>query len=578
MTENYKNSFFVMYSRALRNRFSFSFSLKIIYSCISTIFLIDINPKFNFYGFNFNPYKDDIILVYTDVFPNLKLTKEKVKIPFGFNKYTSLKELNNYNLENISKSKIIIINKELYWYEFFNEIDINATTNYNIYIKFNKDVFIYVYPYYGYLNILFELFFINPDNLFFIHKNIISLQFKKDTILYAKPISYIPITLLPGINNPIINMDYINSFVNFYNNGQKIEIKNKCYSMLYSYYINSNIEYEENFLFNLNKIKDILINKNYYTVSYIIDELIKLGKIVYNDDGKKLMYEIMYHIIINKNRLFQTNFKKYIKQNKVFYITMNDMNYYLLLYVFGKNIFIQIYSSEYINYIDKDYLYNKIKINCQNEYKLLKNKSDIYNNNSCICLYMSNPDPICFDTRCNNNNEYNINESKRINCKYPICSNGIDIKNLIINGTASFTNIITNTDCSNYKIPNDIINGYYYIYYINKYDKNNNYYWALDNNIIITTINKKIAFPFKITVLKDDTLRINNIYFKNSILTYNNNSYNDFKISLINNRFFLIDKNTGTPIVKYYNNLTINNILPNEINNTLIEIILEKIK
>ena len=509
--------------------------LKIIHSIVSTIFLININPEFNNFGFKYKQYKDKVLLVVPQDKVELIKTDKLIAAPEGFDKYISLTKLKNYNIQHLPTSRVIKIDESIYWYELFNLIDKDATTIHDIYIKFNKDLFIYVYPYFGFLNIFFELFLIKPDNVFYFNEKVLSLYFKKDSIIYAKPYSYIPISILPGIYNPIISLDYINSFVNFYN----ID----CLLTLNRYYLNCCIEYDREFLLVLDDIKEIIVDKKEKTIEYIIS-LINI------DDQDK----VLFHLLNNNNVLFKTDFNKDINVNK--------MNYFLLLFIFSNNIYQQSLT------FNKNELLNIIKESCKTKYKSLKNKSDIYKDESCVCLYFDKPYPICFDTRCiNNKSEYKINEFNKQDCSYSICSNGVDIDNLLVGGTASFINIITNTNCSNYNISNDFKDGLYYISFIKD---NKKYNWVIDNNII--TINNINSQLFNITII-NNLMRIKNIYFKDGILTYNINKYNDFIVSLINDKLFLIDKKTGAPIIKYNNESYIFNHLPKEINDTMFELV-----
>jgi hypothetical protein len=184
---------------------------------------------------------------------------------------------------------------------------------------------------------------------------------------------------------------------------------------------------------------------------------------------------------------------------------------------------------------------------------------------------MDNPYPICFDTRCiNNNDEYKISPYKRDSCKYTICSNGVDINNLIVGGTSSFINIITNTNCSNYNVSDDLKTGNYNISFIND---NIKYNWIIGNDNKITTDINKIQL-FRI-IVNNNILKIEDIYFKNGILTYEKNKYNEFFVSLDNDKIFLIDKLTGSPIIKYKNLPNIFNHLPQEINDIIFYIVLE---
>jgi hypothetical protein len=352
--------------------------------------------------------------------------------------------------------------------------------------------------------------------------------------------------------------------------------------------------------FNVTNYVNSLVE--FYNFDNILcEKLFKLGEIYYNINSLKFVYEIIVAIRLKQDNSLQQFFNElkvfipeelYYNQvvfliikhfleintfkqdfiNINFSISKYDMNKFLCIFAFSTIAIEQKLDS--FDEIDKQILLTNIENLCHDKFNLMKDKSDIYKIPGCTCLYMKHNKitPICFDSKClNNNNEFIIKEKyNQKDCVYPNCSNGISLENLYVNGNINFNKINTETNCGIYDFAKDLIPGNYLIYFIQGSDR---YYWFKNANLNLITLDlvKELNvsfidnYLFKVEI-NNNKLRIFDIFFNRyGVLIPKIGEFNDFLLTLLDNKLYLLDFQTGTPIVKFPDDNIIYLRIPTEI-------------
>lgn len=507
-----------------------NFIYKIIYSLyLSLTFLKD--DKF---GLSFDSSDNILKLVIPKDFPTLNFEKV-VDLPQYFENYTKIKKIDSFIVNDLSESTVFDLTN-IKWYDFIKIFPEDSYILNANYLTFKKNIMLYVYPYDGYFNLIFDLFYIRGDDVALLNNVTVFIVFKTNQILLPRSKLTYPIELLPGnlIDNIPINIgNYISCFSKLY--GIKPYILEKYFTHGCNKYTNM-----------IKKIDD------YYKIikNNSLDNLFQFVKSKTN-----YISEVFYSLIFNRAST------SYFKQSFIKNISVDQMNEFLFLYVCS---FLNVDQKMDPNLLDINVLLSQIKQKCIDKYNSSNNRVEFYKEEpSCICLYNDSLSPYCYDTRCKSLIKMrNYKFFEKTECKYPNCNNVLDFENLIVLGNSAFNNIELTTVCGT-----NIINNFsksFYLIYFNYLD--NRYIWARNhkNNNVVCEImqnklyetNEKYLFYLEPSI-SDNLITIYDIYFDNNILKYKdknlhtnihifNSTYN---IGTSYNNYFLVNKDKNPSLV-----------------------------
>lgn len=508
---------------------------KIIYSCISSFLFSDLNSSFSNMCFTYKQSNKKSNLIYyfdNPILTNGCVTCSDTKL---LTKYFINPKIVTYQILIDTTKSLLVTKTNLYWYNIFTEINDKIIIE-NINLKFTSSILIKIPIEYDFLDIFFDLFYILENNIIISNsdKNSIFLYFAKNSLLYAKPSSFIPIDILPGIIDTNYSERYIKSISNLYKLNDK---------SLNQYFQNGIVTYKSTILIDLLSIKEFIkLNKN----NSIKELLNKLTKILNNDSLKLLQLLVLINKKINSSSMFIISpFNE---------INVYDLNKYLFIYIFSKTSFLQnivelkdlVYDCQNVNI---NLLIDLIETKCITYFNTLTDKNDIYTTYPlCKCLYQSNDNisPYCFDEKCKTWITDDLSIYKKYPCKYPTCSQGIDISNMI-SPSIDLNYTLNKLQCASYDFKSSVTSGKYNIYFI---DNNNvKYMWIKNDNIVINRNGNTKNNIFNIEVTKTGSLIIKNIDIINGYLIESTTKNIECIQSLLSNKLYLIHKKFNIPLI-----------------------------
>jgi len=531
---------------------------KIMYSCVGSLLYSDLSPAYKNMCFFFNISSKSSNMIFLPTIPSLtKKCSFCDPVPM-LNGYFVNPQVISYTYTVQPTDQKTINKSNAYWYNIF-DFNPNVLVG-NIYIQFKEDMLIYPIPdttssVTDYLDIFFELFYLRPDNFILLNSNLCIL-FKQNSIIYARPSSFLPINTLPGyiiLNN---SEEYILSL-------SKIYGIDKNYLNLYIKHSLTN--YKVTLLDDILEIKSFIKqNKN-----RTINELVNILKVSSNLRKNQIMYLLGKHSKMQK-LFINSPFKE---------LDVYELNKYLFIYIFSLYTFKQDDVSYYLN---ETTLLNKIEEDCIIKFKSLTDKNLIYSTEPlCTCLYKSNDEisPYCFDQNCrvwlpNENSIF-----KDYKCIYPLCSQGVSFEN-IISPSTDLNYTLQKIKCAGYDFTKDLTSGNYNIYFILN---NTKYIWVKQSNISVELNSNNLVlsnpkYIFNLTLNADTSITLNDIDIKNGLLINYKSKSTVCIQSLLDNTLYFISKQYNIPITCQ---IDVESILrcsfPTNSTNLLIKLVLVKL-
>lgn len=489
-----------MFSRHFETLVNFHTNIiaKIIYSTITLLMLVDHASSFVF-----ESSSREMMFVHTSLIPELK-SQTIVNAPSFLKKYSSIQSILSYQVDELPASSVHK-SSMIKWDVFFDFLPEGTITKHNIFIEFNNDVFLYVYPFTGYLDMMFELFYIRGDEVFMLNEKTVAILFRKSHFLFARSKLY-PIQILPGdhIDKPISPSLYSKVFAKFYKTNP---------NTILTYINHGDAEYK---LSNIKEIKDVVTRERENTLLYIYNHLLSRTSLM-------RVYQIFYLLLVKS--ITREKFTSSIFSD----VPLSDLNKYLFLYVCSYDVVNQILPDDKKFLLDANELLTKIEFLCNDVYNKLKQEDDLdsfyHREPGCICSYIKYDDitPSCFDQRCKSAiTMENFAIARETTCKIPFCENDIDLQNIVSFGNVQFLDFAIKTKCGVYNIIDNFTHGYYNISFILPKEE---YIWRKKNSEIIieekinNTNYSKDDFLFEIIPVKSvksDYIIIKDLYFDRS--------------------------------------------------------------
>lgn len=397
---------------------------------------------------------------------------------------------------------------------------ISITFNKSYIIEFTLDKFI------SFILLMNNIFIIRQD-MIIVNQQYGYLIFNINERLYARPLSLNSIKCLPGIDSMICSQSYINNLNILYNVDKNLFNLYKLHGENY---------YPIQLFDTINSAYNIFSTQRENTCNYLVNN--------FNNKTINKMYQYMYIYLLIKHLNAGIAFTESIT------FVDTDINVDLITFSLAIGspkqnsiIFIDNYSCNPYS-PDLVYILNIIENECIKQFNNLKDKNQI--DKYCKCLYRSGSDlsPYCFDPRCRNSLQNTSTIYKEYTCKYPTCSQSLDITNIFSSST-NLNNIESNITCGAVTSSNIIQSGKYKIYF-----NSSLLYWKIDpNSFIVTTNDKSLASTFEIEQI-NQIYYLKNITIYNSYLIYNNTlkSGMPIYISLLNNKMFIKHKTINSLI------------------------------
>lgn len=460
---------------------------------ISPFHYISSFDSFKMTAFESNISISNVCLNCVDVYPYKSIFEEPKIISCN---------LNFNNLHPILMS----FDTNTYWTEIFSVLKVKYTATSVVFLA-TYVVVIEIKD----LKVLCSIFFIRDDMVCVFNRSTYLLL--SDT-LYARPSKFAFTNMLPGEQVILLSKAWSNTLSRFY--GLSATFYSILVSQGASQFGKSSIIYAFKAAERINIHKEKTCDN---IISYCLSDI---DKILY-------IYLIHKHIMDGK-------FFEYLPPIK----GPNDIHFDLITYLLAINTYkqaqIKIASLSFTwepSNPDIPYILSKIENMCVESFNSLVNKNML--NPLCRCLYRPGSDlsPICFDTRCMTSLQDENSIFIKYPCKYPTCSQTLDISNFMSN-SLDINNINYQASCGAFDNKDSLSPGDYYIYF------KGGFYWSTDpaNNIILGPVKN----PFTLIYDNSGVLNIKNVNVISNKLVFREASELPIIIGLLENEIFIMHK------------------------------------